>query len=226
MSEPVPGDDIDPAKWADPAATYDKVASAYADRFLHELDHKPFDRELLTRFADNMRPRAGAEAPVCDLGCGPGHIGAFLADLGLDVVGVDLSEGMVAQARRSYPSLRFSQGDMTALDLPDRSLSGIACFYALIHIPRSRVPVALGEMHRVLAEEGALLVAVHGGRGTLHATEMLEQPVELDATLFTLSELTDLLGAAGFDLVESHERAPYELELATPRLYVWGTRGA
>jgi ubiquinone/menaquinone biosynthesis C-methylase UbiE len=226
LSEPVAGDDIDPAEWADPAVTYDKVASSYAVKFLHELDHKPFDRELLTRFAETLRPRAGVDAPVCDLGCGPGHIGAFLAELGVDVVGIDLSEGMVAQAHQCYPSLRFSQGDMTALDLPDQSLSGIACFYALIHIPRSRVSVALEEMHRVLVEGGALLVAVHGGRGTLHATEMLEHAVELDATLFSLPELSALLGAAGFDVVEAHERAPFELELATPRLYVWATRGA
>jgi ubiquinone/menaquinone biosynthesis C-methylase UbiE len=226
MSEPVAGKDIDPAEWADAAATYDTVASSYADTFLHELDHKPFDRELLTRFAEALRPQAGADAPVCDLGCGPGHIGAFLAALGVPVVGIDLSEGMVAQARRCHPTLHFSQGDMTALDLPDHALSGIACFYALIHIPRSLVPVALVEVRRVLVDGGALLVAVHGGQGTVHATEMLEHPVALDATLFSLPELTTLLESAGFGVVEAYERPPYELEHPTPRLYVWATRGA
>jgi hypothetical protein len=76
-SEPV--SDIDPTLWADPAATYDKVASAYAATFLHELDHKPFDREILTRFAAATRRGSHEGHPVCDLGCGPGHIGAFLA---------------------------------------------------------------------------------------------------------------------------------------------------
>jgi hypothetical protein len=60
-SEPV--SDIDPALRADPAATYDKVASAYAATFLHELDHKPFDREILTRFAAATRRGSRGATP-------------------------------------------------------------------------------------------------------------------------------------------------------------------
>src|ERR1700722_15188900 len=71
-----PVGDTDPRLWADPASTYDKVASAYAATFLHELDHKPFDREILTRFAAATRGSSREGHPVCDLGCGPGHIGA------------------------------------------------------------------------------------------------------------------------------------------------------
>ena len=33
-----------------------------------------------------------------DVGCGPGHVTAFLAGLGLDAAGIDLSGQMVAQA--------------------------------------------------------------------------------------------------------------------------------
>jgi predicted TPR repeat methyltransferase len=37
------------------------------------------------------------------LGCGPGHVGAHLRELGLDGFGVDLSPGMVAEARDRHP---------------------------------------------------------------------------------------------------------------------------
>jgi ubiquinone/menaquinone biosynthesis C-methylase UbiE len=221
-SEPVA--DIDPSQWADPAATYDKVAPAYAAHFLHELDHKPFDREILTRFAAATRSGSHAGHPVCDLGCGPGHIGAFLAAAGVDAVGIDLSAGMVTQARLSYPALTFTLGDMTALELPDGSFTGIVCFYALIHVPRPRVPTALLEMSRVLVRGGALLVAVHGGHGTLHADEMVSEPADLDATLFSLAELCGLVQRAGLAVVEARQRAPYEMEHPTQRLYVWATK--
>jgi len=224
MSEPLHVDDIHPDQWADPATTYDRVAGDYAETFLHELEHKPFDRDLLTRFAATTRRISSAAHPVCDLGCGPGHIGAFLADTGADVHGIDLSAGMVATARECFPNMTFSQGDMTSLTLPDRALSAIVCFYALIHIPRARVPVALREMRRVLVEGGALLVAVHGGHGALHADEMAGRPADLDATLFSLGELSDLIEAAGFTMVERHERAPYEGEHPTQRLYIWAAR--
>jgi SAM-dependent methyltransferase len=219
--------DIDPASWADPAATYDGVAGAYAEQFLSELEYKPFDRELLIRFSASVASGAsGASAtrPVCDIGCGPGHIGAFVAQQGLPVVGLDLSEGMVDEARRRFPSLSFSLGDMTALPQDDATLSGIVCFYALIHLPRVGVPVALREMHRVLVPGGPLLLSVHGGAGVLHATRMADQPADLHATLFSLTELTGLLTDAGFDIVEAWEREPYPDEHPTPRLYVWGVR--
>lgn len=225
MSEFDPAVDVDPSRWADPAATYDKVAAAYAARFLHELDHKPFDRAMLSRFAAETREGSQEDLPVCDLGCGPGHIGAFLAAHSVNAVGIDLSAGMVTQARLSYPAMTFTQGDMTALDVPDGSFSGIVCFYALIHVPRSQVATALLEMARVLVPGGALLVAVHGGRGTLHADEMVGQPADLDATLFSLAELCELIQRAGFAITEARERPPYEVEHPTPRLYVWATAG-
>ena len=48
-------------------ACYDAVAREYAEKFAGELAHKPLDRELLTRFANEVRGRG----EVYDLGCGP-----------------------------------------------------------------------------------------------------------------------------------------------------------
>jgi SAM-dependent methyltransferase len=224
MSGSEPDADVGPRRWADPAATYDRVAPAYAAHFLRELDGKPFDREILTRFAAATRPGSEEGHPVCDLGCGPGHVGAFLVAAGVDAVGIDLSAGMVAQARLSYPAMPVTQGDMTALDLPDGSFSGIVCFYALIHIPRTQVAAALSEMCRVLVRDGALLLAVHGGQGSLHADEMVGEPADLDVTLFSLTELSALVQRAGFTVVEADARAPYEMEHPTTRLYLWATK--
>jgi SAM-dependent methyltransferase len=223
MSGPEQRLDPEPAQWADPNATYDMLAGDYASRFVDELDAKPFDRAFLTRFAVAVADGASTARPVCDLGCGPGHIGAFVAAQGIAVIGIDRSPGMVAQARRSFPDLTVRQGDMLALDLPDGALAGIVCFYALIHIPRSLAPVALAEMRRTVVAGGPLALAVHGGTGSLHATQMLERPVALDATLFELNELTDLVSRAGFTIDEAHERSPLAEEVGTQRLYVRAT---
>jgi SAM-dependent methyltransferase len=216
--------DTDPDQWADLARTYDVVASAYADAFVDELTHKPFDRELLDRFVASVAERTSAEHPVCDLGCGPGHVGGYLAGHGVNVIGIDLSAAMVAEAQRRFPGLRFAPGDMESLHLPDGSFSAIACFYALIHIPRVRVPAVLRELRRVLVDQGALLLAVHGGAGSLHATEMLDHQVPFDATLFGLDELAALVEVAGFAVVEAHQRDPYPSEHPTPRLYLWAVK--
>src|SRR5438876_12115319 len=89
-------------------ASYDRVAAEYAERIAGELAGKPFDRALLDRFADLVKPLG----PVCDLGCGPGHVAAYLHERGADVFGIDLSQEMVAQARRLNPGLRIEAGTM------------------------------------------------------------------------------------------------------------------
>jgi len=103
-------------------ASYDAVAEDYAGRFRDELDARPLDRAVLACFAELVR--AADLGPVADVGCGTGRITAHLNDLGVPIFGVDLSPGMAAMARRSYPGLRFDVGSMLALDLPDGALGG------------------------------------------------------------------------------------------------------
>ena len=104
-----------------------------------------------------------------DVGCGPGHVTAFLAGLGLRAAGIDLSGEMIEQAAKRHPDLEFSTGSMTALPAVDASWDGLVSFYSLIHmIDDADVRAALAEFRRVLAGGGLLLLAVHAGkrRGT------------------------------------------------------------
>src|SRR5579864_7622924 len=109
-------------------ASYDTIAAEYAKRIYGELRDKPLDRELLERFAERTQKRG----PVCDLGCGPAQIARYLHDHGVNVFGLDLSTGMLAQARRLNPDLRFVQGSMLSLGIASNSLAGIAAFYSII----------------------------------------------------------------------------------------------
>ena len=200
--------------------SYDRVAERYADRFFRELDGKPFDRDLLDRYGESLKNRGR----VCDLGCGPGHVAAYLRSRGVDVFGLDISPHMLEVAGRLNPSIPFLQGDMVALELPDMSLDGVVAFYSLIHLARSVVPTALAGINRVLAPCGSFLLAVHGGEGEVHADEVLGEAVALDATLFQPGEMTGYLEGAGFVVDEVFSRAPYESESQTQRIYVWATK--
>jgi SAM-dependent methyltransferase len=143
-------------------SAYDAVAELYADTFADAaLADRPLDRAMLTAFAELVRTAGGG--PVADVGCGPGHITALLAALGLDVFGVDLSPAMIAIARRRYPGPRFDTGTMTGLDRPTGSLGGIVASYSIIHTPPGQVPATLEEFHRMIAPGGHLLLAFLGG---------------------------------------------------------------
>jgi SAM-dependent methyltransferase len=194
---------------------YNLIARPYAERYGRELDYKPFDRDLLRRFA------RGVPAPeICDLGCGSGHIAAHLQALGLKAMGIDLSSGMVDVARRSYPEVRYEVGDMLDLDLGENSLGGIVALYSIIHLRREDLARAFRGMARVLKPKGLLLVAFHRGQGELHEDEELGLPVSFDCTLFEPDEVAGAMAEAGLEVVETAVRRPYKEEYQTRRVYI------
>ncbi|MFI1162084.1 class I SAM-dependent DNA methyltransferase [Streptomyces sp. NPDC020801] len=184
---------------------YDTVVDDYADRFRHALAARPLDRALLAGFAELAGKDGG---PVADLGCGPGRVTAYLASLGLPVFGVDLSARMVELARRDHPELRFEPGSMLALDIPDGGLAGAVAWYSIIHTPQDRLPTLFTELARVLSPGGPLLLAFQVGDEPLRLERPFGHPVSLDFHRRRPGHITELLVAAGFDLLSRTVREP------------------
>lgn len=199
----------------DIASDYDRIAEEYARRIYAELTGKPFDRDLLDRFANLV-----GGGRVCDVGCGPGHVAHYLAERGCDVFGIDLSPRMVELATELNPEIEFQVGDLRALPLADASLAGVVAFYSLIHLRPDQLASALNELRRVLLPDGRLLLAVHEGDETQRPGEMWGVPVELEFNFFSYQQLTTALLEAGFAIDQIIHRAPYpKVEVATDRLY-------
>ena len=198
--------------------SYDRIADEYARQIYGELAGKPLDRQILDRFAERLRGRG----VVCDMGCGPGQIGRYLADRGLPVAGVDLSPGMVARAAALNPGIPFRVGDMTSLDEPDGAWAGIAAFYSIIHVPPGEVVAALTEMRRVLQPGGLLLLAFHIGDEVVRPEEMMGRPVALDFWFYTPGQMRGWLEEAGYVVEEVIEREPYapDVEHQSRRAYM------
>jgi SAM-dependent methyltransferase len=189
------------------AQAYNAAAARYADFVRSELDHLPLDRSVLTAFAEYVR--AAGAGPVADLGCGPGRITAYLRDLGLDALGLDLSPAMIDLARGTYPGLRFDVGSMDALALPDGELGGIVSWYSIIHAVPAELPAYFAEFARVLAEGGFLLAAFfESGGGPVTAFDHKVAP----AFLWPVDDLAALAGQAGFAEVGRMLREPREQE--------------
>jgi ubiquinone/menaquinone biosynthesis C-methylase UbiE len=201
--------------------SYDRLAEEYARQIADELQHKPLDRELLDRFAQQTKGRG----EVCDMGCGPGHVARYLRDAGASVFGLDLSPGMLEQARKLNPDIPFGEGNMLALDIPDGALAGIAAFYAIVNIPRRSQPLVFREFRRVLQPGGLLLLAFHTGNEVLHEDELWGQKISMDFLLLQPSEIRVDLEVAGFRIEEVVEREPYpDVEYPSRRAYIFARK--
>ncbi|MFB7513355.1 class I SAM-dependent DNA methyltransferase [Streptomyces sp. NPDC056144] len=176
--------------------SYDTVAADYERLLADELGRRPLDRAFLAAFVERVGA-AGGPRVVADLGCGTGRIAAHLRDLGADVFGVDLSPGMVAVARDTYPGLRFEVGSMTALDLPDGSLGGALLWYSTVHTPEAELPAVFAEVHRVLAPGGFALLAFKVGDERVRLRQAYGHEVALDVYRFSPDRVANLLAEAG-----------------------------
>jgi SAM-dependent methyltransferase len=189
-------------------ASYDAIAADYAGLIDGGHVHKPWDNAVLTGFADIVR--ATGAGPVADVGCGPGHVTAYLHSVGVDAFGVDLSAGMVATAQRTHPGLSFREGSMTALDLPDGSLGGVVAWYSTIHIPPDLLGQVCSEFHRVLAEGGHALLAFQVGDEVLHRTEGFGHAISLTSYRREPDRVADALRQAGLVVRATLLREPDE----------------
>ncbi|MGA5428120.1 class I SAM-dependent DNA methyltransferase [Streptomyces koyangensis] len=189
-------------------ASYDTVASAYADLVSDPAALDPLSRATLTAFAEIVRD--SGLGPVADLGCGPGHLTARLASLGVAASGVDVSPAMVELARATHPGLRFSVGTMTALEIGDATLGGVLAHYSTHHTPPELLPTVFAEFHRTLAPGGHLLLAGHVGAGThrrpTHAYG--GHPVSYTSHRLPPDRLAALLREAGFTVTAQLTQEP------------------
>ncbi|WP_445330347.1 class I SAM-dependent methyltransferase [Streptomyces sp. A475] len=189
------------------ADAYDAVSALYAEVTRDALDAQPLDRAVIAAFAELARTNAGG--PVAELGCGPGRVTAHLRDLGLDVFGIDLSPAMIDLARETYPDLRFDVGSMDALSLADGSLSGIMCWYSVIHTPPQDVPSYFDEFRRVLTPGGHLLLGFFES-GDDPVTDFDHKVVT--AYRWPIDSLAKMAAEAGFTEVGRMLREPGEGE--------------
>ncbi|MET7641402.1 class I SAM-dependent methyltransferase [Streptomyces sp. NPDC005438] len=142
---------------------YDGVVALYASLFSDQLETRPFSRAMIGTFAELVRATGNPRA--ADVGCGPGHLTALLDEHGLDTLGLDLSPGMIAHARRAHPTSRFHEARMESLPFEDSALGGVLAHYSMIHTPPEELPRLLTEQARVLASGGLLLVSCFGTDG-------------------------------------------------------------
>ena len=104
-------------------------------------------------------------ATVLEPGTGTGHVASLLAQLGHDVLGTDLAEGMVERARHTarqaaaagHPVPRFAVGDAVRPDLPDASVDAVVARYLLWTL---REPLAALRRWRSVLRPGGVLAIV------------------------------------------------------------------
>jgi SAM-dependent methyltransferase len=141
-------------------------SAAYVQRF-RNLAAQGMDLVGEARLVDAMLSRGSR---VLDAGCGPGRVGGWLAEVGHQVVGVDVDPVLIAAAEEDHPGPRWFVGDLVELDLP--SLGVADPFDAIVcagNVMTFLAPSTRGSVLRRLrahvAHDGRAAIGFGAGRG-------------------------------------------------------------
>jgi len=125
---------------------FDRVAAVYAERTKGR-----FDAMDVVSFS-----RVAPDESVAEVGAGTGNFLALFKDVSARRIAVDLTKGMLDEARRRDPSLELIQTDGARLPLRSGSVDLVASAQTLHHILKP-LPVLM-EMRRVAGADGRVLI--------------------------------------------------------------------
>jgi ubiquinone/menaquinone biosynthesis C-methylase UbiE len=175
--------------------TYNQIAADYAA----EAETRPQEIERNEFIA--MLPPNGS---ILDVGCGSGKETAFFMSQGFKVIGIDLSEALLAEAKKIHSELTVRLMDMRKLDFPDQTFDGVWANASILHLDRIDVLPTIKEFTRVLKKGGICYVFVKEGQGeTLKAEEKSLGKLRF-FTYFSLEEIEKYFKSAGLNIIKSY----------------------
>lgn len=176
---------------------FDDLYKAFEDRF---RGSRELVKERLRIYLPLLAqiPKQGDKPGLAiDLGCGRGEWLEILAEAGLEAVGVDLNEGMAQEAVDNGLRIELQDAIQYLRQQPNNSVAVISAFHMVEHIPTDYLIELLDECHRVLADNGLLILEtpnpenISVGTHTFHLDPTHKSPLPPDLLEF-------LVGQAGF----------------------------
>jgi SAM-dependent methyltransferase len=162
---------------------YDLDAHAFAT----DWESQPAGTEMQEAVKRFFKP-----GPTADIGCGSGRDTAWLSRAGLPVIGYDPSDGLLAEARRLHPKVRFHRSSLPELHgIADGSLVNVLCETVIMHLRPALIAPSVRKLLAILRPEGTLYLS-------WRVTEDADKRDEYGRlyTAFDPALVTDALGPA------------------------------
>jgi SAM-dependent methyltransferase len=181
---------------------YDRIAAVYETRY-ERNDYEGVQRALAAFVTSG--PRAGQR--ILEVGCGTGRWLRFLRDDGIEVIGLDPSQGMLQHARTRLPDARLVRARAETLPCATASVDRLFCINALHHFTNHLA--FFREARRVLRDDGGLLTVgldPHPGRDRWWIYDYFPSAFDEDRRRYLAAgTIRELMAAVGFARCETHE---------------------
>jgi SAM-dependent methyltransferase len=132
-------------------SAYDLDAHAFAE----DWEGQPVASDMQAAVKRFFKPGATA-----DIGCGSGRDTAWLSHVGLPTIGYDPSEGLLAEARRLHPRVRFHRSSLPELHgIANASLTNLLCETVIMHLRPTLITPSVQKLMAILQPGGTLYLS-------------------------------------------------------------------
>ncbi|MBW2391537.1 MAG: ArsR family transcriptional regulator [Deltaproteobacteria bacterium] len=165
---------------------------------------------------------------VADIGTGTGILAIELAQLGLEVIGIDGSARMLETARRnlavdefaSEDRVEFRIGDAHALPLADGEVDAAFAHMVLQYL--ARPADAIGEMRRVVRPGGSIMLVDF----VRHELEWMREELGVESLGFEVEQVRSWLEGIGLTDIQIQIQAPATKGRDIPSTFIASARRA
>jgi SAM-dependent methyltransferase len=216
---------VEPAR-VDTAVAYDMIAPEYDATFSTPLAlaENTVAFEWVNRHYRELCELAAAARPqypvnVLDVACGTGLLLDYIDIPGSTYQGIDISHGMLAQARRKHPRhmfYAFEAEHLAALPMRSGYALAVSMFGSWSHFDAARV---VDQLWRVMRSGGRVLIMAMSRRYAHRESYILQKKgLKVDRRLWRSDDLRNLFERRGFAQVKIHGMDGY----ADPHMERWG----
>lgn len=189
-------------------ATFDRLADRYAEKYFH-LDL--YDR-YLERFVRRIESQG---ASVLDVACGPGNVSAYLAQArpDLKLVGIDLAEGMIRQARLRVPSAKFWIKDCRYIDGLEQVFDASAFAFGLSYLTDDDANRFFTSLNSILSDSAILYLSTITGESSWSGFETSSGGDRVYLKYRSVDDIVSMVERAGYridftEVITSPANAP------------------
>ncbi|MDX8436150.1 methyltransferase domain-containing protein [Mesorhizobium abyssinicae] len=176
---------------------FDDLYKAFEDRFRGSRELVKDRLRIYLPLLGQVPRQDDKPSLAIDLGCGRGEWLEILAEAGLEAVGVDLNAGMAREGTDNGLKIELQDALEYLGGRPDNSVAVVSAFHMVEHVPTDYLIGLLDECHRVLTDDGLLILEtpnpenISVGTHTFHLDPTHKSPLPPDLLEF-------LVGQAGF----------------------------
>jgi SAM-dependent methyltransferase len=145
---------------------------------------------------------AAAAARLLDVGCGVGVTDGFLHGRVRSLTGLDVAEGMVAEAAAANAGAAYVCGDGTRMPFADATFDVAFAICVFHHVPDPLHLPLLREMRRVTRPGGLVAIFEHNPWNPLTRLAVARCELDADARLLTMGRVRTLMAAARLRVVD------------------------